>query len=63
MSAMAVEIIVFGELYDNVMEEIKNATRDQDKGLECKLSGLKREAEAAGVETDTHISEEALRVL
>jgi hypothetical protein len=63
MSALAVETMVFGELYDHVMEEINSdpAVYEKDQNLDDKLSQLKEDAEAAEVNTRSNISDEALR--
>ena len=64
MSALAVETIVFGELYNHVMEEINNdpAVYEKDRALDGQFSRLRIEAEAAGISNvHARISDEALR--
>lgn len=60
LSAMAVETIVFGEIYDDVFEEICDETRQQDINLETKFSSLESEAKAKDVDLQKHISHEAI---
>lgn len=64
MSALAVETIVFGELYNHIMEEQINndpAVYEKDRALDGQFSRLRIEAEAAGINVQARISDEALR--
>ncbi len=62
MSALAVETIVFGELYNDVFDEIINdpVVYEKDQELDSKCSRLKAEANAAGIDMHQRISDEAL---
>jgi hypothetical protein len=60
LSAMAVETLVFGEIYDYVFEEICVETRQQDKNLEEKFSSLTVESKIRGINLKTQISHEAI---
>ena len=60
MSARTVETIVFGEIYDIVMEEIRNETLEKDQSLSAKFQNLIDEADTAEIETHTYISDDAL---
>lgn len=60
LSALAVETIMFGEFYGDVMEEIRNETREKDDCLQSKLSNIGSDANKYGVDIDEHISEEAI---
>jgi len=60
LSAMAVETLVFGEIYDDVFDEICDETRQQDINLETKFSSLESEAKTKDVDLQKHISQEAI---
>ena len=61
LSAMAVETIVFGELYNHVMEEIKIETNEKDRTLTDKISALSDKAHALGINLYDHISMDAIK--
>jgi len=61
LSAMAIETIVFGEVYDHVMEEIKRETSDKDMARSKKVNILMDTANALGIDIYAHISEDAIR--
>eukprot|EP00553_Chaetoceros_curvisetus_P015607 CAMPEP_0204643066 /NCGR_PEP_ID=MMETSP0718-20130828/394_1 /ASSEMBLY_ACC=CAM_ASM_000674 /TAXON_ID=230516 /ORGANISM="Chaetoceros curvisetus" /LENGTH=573 /DNA_ID=CAMNT_0051664111 /DNA_START=79 /DNA_END=1800 /DNA_ORIENTATION=+ len=63
IAATAVETLVFAKIYTYVLNEIKFEIRDKEKALRLKLSTLEREAEATGINVDTHISQDALQSL
>jgi Mu-like prophage protein len=61
LSAMAVETLVFGEIYDAVFEEIREETRQQDKKLEEQFSRLTDESKTKGIDVQAHISHDAIK--
>lgn len=61
LSAMAMETLVFGEIYDAVFEEICEETRQQDKKLEEQFSRLTDESKTNGVDVQAHISHDAIK--
>ena len=67
MSATAVEILVFGELYDDVFLEIKQQTKEQDENLLMKVeklcceSGESKATQDAGAEIS--VSQSAIAAL
>ena len=61
LSAMAVETIVFGELYDHVMKEIKTETNMKDKALTVKINTMSVKANALGIDMHAYISMDAIK--
>eukprot|EP01083_Nonionella_stella_P069143 184149_1 len=63
ISATAVETLVFGEVYNLVMDEINAETDTTDQQLDNKLSTLRQEANADGINVDAYISDSAIQSL
>lgn len=57
LSASAVEVLVFGELYDDVFREFTQQTEEKDEGLLAKVTELEKRCE--GESTPLKASEEA----
>jgi len=63
ISATAVETLVFGEVYNLVIDEINAETDTIDQQLNNKLSTLRQEANTDGINVDAYISDSAIESL